>query len=530
MACGTPVVCSNASSLPEIGGDAVLTFEPYHIEDIRDKLLLVLQNQELRSEMIAKGFLQIEKFSWKKHAEKIIEEFEKNAKKSVHSRLTHLQEFEKKIYREEKPYLNQLEILKKFIKSFFLKGFHHFIEILISLFVSLFLLPIHLIYICLQMVMKRSIFKEHVFFGKDAKPLPLKLFHSKSTLFNRSALFWYVNIGKMNLIGPSLKPYSEQERETGDAYLFQLKPGIVDLWFIRQSSRTGFEGRFETEKEYFATSRPLKDFFLLFQSLPSLLFHQETEKSAEKLEIFDIPIMNITMEQSLEMIQQDLQQENFKRVYFLNPDCLNKSLSDKDYKEILLNQSDYLFADGIGIVIASKLLGNPLIGNVNGTDLFPFLCQVAEKEAYRLFFLGAKPGIPEQLTENLLKRYPNLIIAGSHHGYFNHQTESKSIIKQILTAKPDVLFVAFGAPAQEKWITEHINELKEHPIVVLGVGGLFDFYSETKKRAPRWMRQIGLEWVFRLLIEPKRMWKRYILGNPYFLYQVMIYKLSKRRK
>ena len=212
----------------------------------------------------------------------------------------------------------------------------------------------------------------------------------------------------------------------------------------------------------------------------------------------------------------------------MNPACLNTSLHDQAYRKILLHNTDYIFADGIGIVVASKILKTPLKANINGTDLLPFICKLAVKKAYTLYLLGAKPGVAERAKANLEAKYAGLNIVGAQHGYFDRATESESIISAINAAKPDILLVAFGVPQQEKWIHEHFDKF-DFPGMFVGVGGLLDFYSETKKRAPRWMRQIGLEWIFRMLIEPRRMWKRYIVGNPYFIAQVLRYKYSHTR-
>ena len=114
-------------------------------------------------------------------------------------------------------------------------------------------------------------------------------------------------------------------------------------------------------------------------------------------------------------------------------------------------------------------------------------------------------------------------MAGTAHGYFNHRTESDTVIKEINNSGATILLAGFGAPLQEKWISRHRHELK--PLVLMGVGGLFDFYSGTISRAPDWIREIGFEWAFRMLQEPGRMWRRYVVGNPLFLYRVMKWKV-----
>ena len=159
------------------------------------------------------------------------------------------------------------------------------------------------------------------------------------------------------------------------------------------------------------------------------------------------------------------------------------------------------------------------MANINGTDLFPRLCEKAATEGVSLFLLGAKPGVAEAVSENMRKRFPALSIAGVRDGYFKPE-ETGQVLDEINSSNADILLVAFGAPKQELWLAEHRHKLTA--CVYLGVGGLFDFYSGRLPRAPVWMREIGMEWTWRLLQEPGRMWRRYLIGNPLFLYRVWL--------
>jgi N-acetylglucosaminyldiphosphoundecaprenol N-acetyl-beta-D-mannosaminyltransferase len=155
--------------------------------------------------------------------------------------------------------------------------------------------------------------------------------------------------------------------------------------------------------------------------------------------------------------------------------------------------------------------------NVNGTDLFPRLCEAASQAGLSIYLLGARPGIAEAAANKMRERYPGLHIAGARDGYFSPEEEA-GVVAGINASGAAILLVAFGVPRQELWIERWRTDLQ--PRVCLGVGGLFDFYSGRIARAPVWMREIGLEWVWRLLQEPKRMWRRYIIGNPLFLSRV----------
>jgi N-acetylglucosaminyldiphosphoundecaprenol N-acetyl-beta-D-mannosaminyltransferase len=135
-----------------------------------------------------------------------------------------------------------------------------------------------------------------------------------------------------------------------------------------------------------------------------------------------------------------------------------------------------------------------------------------------MFLLGAKPGVAEKMKKNLEQKYNEIIISGVQDGYFDRQTGNDEVIEKINNSGAKILLVAFGAPNQEKWIYTNLQKLDVH--AAIGVGGLFDFYSGNMPRAPKWMRELGIEWVFRLIKEPGRMWRRYIIGNPLFLQRV----------
>ena len=159
---------------------------------------------------------------------------------------------------------------------------------------------------------------------------------------------------------------------------------------------------------------------------------------------------------------------------------------------------------------------NPL-HNFVGTDFIPDFCRCAAKKGYRIFLLGAEPGVSEKAARRLESIAPGIEICGQHHGFFTIE-ETDSIIEIINKARPDMLLVAMGNPRQELWITENIDKLKV--TVCIGVGALFDYLSGRVKRAPGWMLKAGMEWIFRFVIEPKRLWKRYIIGNPIFVFRV----------
>jgi N-acetylglucosaminyldiphosphoundecaprenol N-acetyl-beta-D-mannosaminyltransferase len=178
-------------------------------------------------------------------------------------------------------------------------------------------------------------------------------------------------------------------------------------------------------------------------------------------------------------------------------------------------------ADGIGMKIAGRVLGSEIRENLCGTDVFPRLCAALAQRNKSIYLLGARPGVAEATCNWIARSCPAARIAGWHDGYYDPVSEP-AIIAAIAKSRPDVLLVAFGAPKQELWISQHLAATGAK--VALGVGGLFDYYSGRIPRAPLWVREVGMEWVWRLSQEPSRLWKRYLAGNLVFLARTFAYR------
>jgi N-acetylglucosaminyldiphosphoundecaprenol N-acetyl-beta-D-mannosaminyltransferase len=168
--------------------------------------------------------------------------------------------------------------------------------------------------------------------------------------------------------------------------------------------------------------------------------------------------------------------------------------------------------------LAGKLLNRNIRQNVNGTDLLPSLCKVLERDGLGIFLLGGRPGIAEDVERWMSRSFPKLPVCGTQHGFFSDE-QVPSILAKIKASSAKVLLVAFGVPRQDKWINDHLGGTGA--MVAMGVGGLFDFYSGRIPRAATWIREIGMEWVYRFWQEPRRMWRRYFVGNFVFLSRVM---------
>lgn len=187
-----------------------------------------------------------------------------------------------------------------------------------------------------------------------------------------------------------------------------------------------------------------------------------------------------------------------------------------------LNQADLVYCDGDGVVLGARLLGQHLPGRITLADWLWDLGEFAQQCGYSLFFLGGRQNIAAKAADRLCQRFPNLKIAGTHHGYFDKSpgsTENEAILQLIRDSKPDILIVGFGMPIQERWLHDNWPQIDAH--IAIAGGAIFDFISGELKRAPAWMNDNGLEWLGRLLVEPGRLWQRYLVGNPLFLSRVL---------
>jgi N-acetylglucosaminyldiphosphoundecaprenol N-acetyl-beta-D-mannosaminyltransferase len=212
---------------------------------------------------------------------------------------------------------------------------------------------------------------------------------------------------------------------------------------------------------------------------------------------------------------QAIQGHGKATILYVNAHCMNVQYRDPAYKHILAN-ADVVYCDGMGVVLAARLTGQAIPERMTGADWIEDLCRVAVERDLSLYLVGGAPEAVQGAAARLCKRYPGLGIAGTKDGY----DIGPDTIAAINEARPDILLVGMGTPRQEKWIAR--NRLALDVPVVWAVGGLFDFVSGRIPRGPRWMTQHGLEWLCRLIVEPRRLWRRYLLGNPRFLLRVVL--------
>ena len=196
---------------------------------------------------------------------------------------------------------------------------------------------------------------------------------------------------------------------------------------------------------------------------------------------------------------------------------------DAALKRALL-EADLVTADGMSIVWASRVLGQPLKQRVTGIDLFERLVERAAAQGWSVYFLGAREESVSKVAERFMKSHPTLRIAGWRNGYFDESVES--VAEVIRASEADLLFVAMGSPVQELWIASNLERTGVR--FAMGVGGSFDHVSGSARRAPGWMQRSGLEWLYRLVREPRRLWRRYLVGNSAFIWLVVRQRLPRR--
>lgn len=238
----------------------------------------------------------------------------------------------------------------------------------------------------------------------------------------------------------------------------------------------------------------------------------------KRVELFGINVDNVSNEEAIRKIELLIKKNNPSLVVTPNVHHINILQKDNEFREIY-SQASMVLPDSKPLFWTSKILKMPLKERVAGSDLLPSFCKLAAKKRYRLFFLGSGPGIARKAADILTEINPGLIIAGTYSppfGFEDDEGENRKIVEMINKSNPDVLFVGLGAPKQEKWIWRYKDEINV-PISI-AVGAAFDFIAGNVKRAPRWMQKFGFEWFFRLYQEPRRLWKRYLIGNFIFLW------------
>lgn len=239
--------------------------------------------------------------------------------------------------------------------------------------------------------------------------------------------------------------------------------------------------------------------------------------------ILDFPFINSSMIKFVETVHERIIANKKTFIVTANPEIITYANSNSSYKQVLMD-AEYIIPDGVGIIFASKFNKVPLVERLPGFELMEELLVLANRHKYSVYFLGAQPGVIDKTVDNILKLYPNINLAGYHHGYF--RKNDTSIIDNMKQSNPDIIFLGLGFPKQENWIAENKHHFNKG--VFIGLGGCFDIWGGVAKRAPKLWRNLNLEWCYRIVKEPTRI-KRAI-AIPKFVLKVIIFKIYSEKK
>jgi N-acetylglucosaminyldiphosphoundecaprenol N-acetyl-beta-D-mannosaminyltransferase len=391
-----------------------------------------------------------------------------------------------------------------------------FIDRPLALLLMVILLPCFFMNAVLALITQRSLFLKQ--YKTDALSRKVTLRNFTCGVWVKTAILFDIYSGKVSFCGIPLTHRLSPDLQFCLMNQIKCKAGIFSLYDLHL--KTGLTVMNEEQLlEEQLNGNAIDYLTLVLKSFMSVVLYGRAIKKLKKakyLPLFGLNIKNTSMKEAVDWIANTGTQQIKTQVgFFINVNSINLSISDPKFFN-QLSQANALFADGSGMRLAAKKAGFLLNGNNNGTDMLPHLCKSCIAKNQSLYFFGAQPGIAEKAAKALRGQFPGLKIAGTEHGY-NDKKTTEQIIESINNSGCDVLLVAMGSPVQEQWLLEHQNKL--HCKTALAVGGLFDFYSGNISRSPMWLREVGMEWVWRLMQEPRNKFNRYVIGNPLFLYR-----------
>ena len=247
----------------------------------------------------------------------------------------------------------------------------------------------------------------------------------------------------------------------------------------------------------------------------------------ERVEILGVGVSRISVDELHKAILAVARRGERALVLNANVHCMNLAYH-RPWLRALLNDAPIVFCDGSGISLAARILGHPPLVRFTYADEMWRLAAFAEEHGLSLFFLGARPGVGEEAARRLRERHPDLKIVGVRHGFFDPSPgspENEAVVREINASAPDVLVVGLGMPLQEWWLYQNHDRLDAR--VSMNLGAVFDYVSGGLRRGPRILVDNGFEWLARLFIEPRRLWRRYVVGNPVFLLRVVRQRVSR---
>lgn len=246
----------------------------------------------------------------------------------------------------------------------------------------------------------------------------------------------------------------------------------------------------------------------------------------ERVEVDGLRVHPVTREDLLSVLASWLRRDRCsRRLYYTNAHVFNLAARDEWFRDAL-NSADLLICEGWGGMLGSRIVGRPLPQQLATMDWMDEYLERAAQVGASLFLLGDEPGVASACASEMARRHPGLRIAGVRHGFWDREgPENREVLQQVRAADPDILMVGLGNPIQERWIETHLADL-EAP-VVMALGAMFRWYSGVERRAPSWMRAMHLEWLMRLAKHPVRHFRRYVIGNPWFVLRCLRQRLRR---
>jgi exopolysaccharide biosynthesis WecB/TagA/CpsF family protein len=393
-------------------------------------------------------------------------------------------------------------------------------------------LPILILNTCLALAKGKTVFEYST--KQDCLGRHVQYQTFSSGLFKGLPMLWAVMSKRISLCGMPIDiELTAHQIERLQAYSF-IPAGLFDALTLHQASGLVTIEKYELLEQQFSGNRIGYLSLLLKAGLTTFLYNNNKSELTTPaiFSLFGLNINNDSMADAVDWVISDQvylrdgeqKLKSCKTCCFVNVNSVNLTAVHPQLSANL-NAANRSFADGSGLRIAAKTLGINIRDNLNGTDMLPHLCEAAQAKGISIYLLGAKPGVAIATAKNLLRLYPKLCIAGAEHGYFE-RTDDSHAVRRINQSHADILLLAMGSPMQEKWLKDHAAKLTCR--TALAVGGLFDFYSGNISRAPMCMREIGFEWVWRLMQEPKSKFNRYVIGNPLFIIRTFVFKRASR--
>lgn len=419
----------------------------------------------------------------------------------------------------------------------------HIFDKVLSTLMIIILSPVMITNILCSLIIRHPVYTYVT--KKDALNNSVIINHFTYGVCKKSALLINIFVGKMSFCGVPLTHQLSPKVQAKIKRSYDCKPGMYSLFDLHRSTGLVVEDP-EALLLKQLNSNLFQNSLLLLKSLVCSCLYSIPKKgliTSKIIAVFGLNLNNISMQETVSWAadSSNIAPQNSaintpinnpsasshhatNIGFFINVNSINICLKQPSFHRTL-QQADRLLADGSGMRLAAKSAGYLLKDNTNGTDMLPHLCLSCVEQSKSIYLLGSKPGVAAKAALNLTKQFPGLIVVGTEHGFIG-KNKLNEHIKTINDSGCDILLVAMGSPFQEKWLLEHRDQLNCQ--TALAVGGLFDFYSGDIARAPLWLRELGLEWSWRLCQEPMVKFKRYVIGNPLFLFRIYVLGLASK--